>query len=103
VAGGAGAAQRLIQAPEPPAEDPGVESVSENSLAIGGRTLACTVVTRRSEDLEGRISESVRIWSREVPPLYAGSAHGGLVRRLAPAPGVELLRWGSDAKPSLAR
>ncbi len=97
-AGGAGSPQRLIQAAAPAARGEGTESVKDGTVTVDGRSLGCRTATRRTEDLEGRVREEVSVWSPAVPPLYAGSPHGGLVRRGA---ALELLKFGADARPSL--
>jgi hypothetical protein len=100
-AGGTGTRQGLAQS-VPPSPSPSGEA-EEASARVGGRELKVRRVTRRAEDLEGRVLSELWDWSAEVPPLYAGSAHGGLVRREGKGLVVELLRFGSDARPSLAR
>jgi hypothetical protein len=100
-AGGAATRQGLSQASPPPTPPSG--EAEEASVRAGGRELKVRRVTRRTEDLEGRVQEERWDWSAEVPPLYAGSAHGGLVRREGKGHVVELLRFGSDARPCLAR
>lgn len=97
-AGGAGSPQRLIQAVPPAARGEGTETVKDGIVTVDGRPLECRTLTRRTEDLEGRVREDVSVWSPAVPPLYAGSVHGGLVRR---GTAVELLKFGADARPSL--
>lgn len=97
-AGGAAAPQRLIQAAPPAARGEETESMKDGTVTVDGHPLACRTLTRRTEDLEGRVREEVSVWSPAVPPLYAGGPHGGLVRRGA---GLELLKFGADARPSL--
>lgn len=73
----------------------------EESCSVGGRTLAARRIRIRSEDDEGRLVEEVSLWHPDVPPLYAGSEAGGLVRRRSGARQVELLDFGTGAEPLL--
>ena len=43
------------------------------------------------------------VWHPDVPPLYAGSELGGLVRRETSGGKVELLDFGSGAAPVIQR
>jgi len=73
----------------------------EETVTVSGRELRARRVSLRYEDLEGRLSREVSLWHAEVPPLYAGSADGGLVNRRSAATTVELLAFGNDARPLL--
>ncbi len=94
--------QPLQQSAAPPAgrEETGRET-GEETVTVAGRTLKARRVRVRTEDLEGRIVEEITLWHPDVPPVYAGSDMGGLVRRLAGGPVVELEDWGQDARPLL--
>ena len=70
-------------------------------MTVSGRELRARRVSLRFEDLEGRLTRDVTLWHPEVPPLYAGSSDGGLVKRMSGATKVELVAFGSDAKPLL--
>jgi hypothetical protein len=73
----------------------------EETVVVGGRELRAHRVKVRYEDLEGRLTEEVTLWHKDVPPVYAGSDAGGLVRRQAGAATVELIGFGTDARPSI--
>ncbi len=73
----------------------------EEPVTVGSRELRARRVSLRFEDLEGRLIRDVTLWHPEVPPLFAGSADGGLVRRTTGARKIELAAFGSDAKPLL--
>jgi hypothetical protein len=73
----------------------------EEPVTISGRELRARRVSLRFEDLEGRLTRDVTLWHPEVPPLYAGSSDGGLVKRTSGATKVELVAFGNDAKPLL--
>ena len=93
-------AQSLEQAPPRPSKGlQGTRETGEEKLRIGDRDLVARRIRVRSEDLEGRLSEEVTLWHPDVPPLYAGTADGGLVGR---RPGVQLEAFGADAKPLVA-
>jgi hypothetical protein len=102
-AGKAGVDQALIQSAGTPSPEPASEAESEEALVFGGKARTCRVLVRRWEDLDGRLAEERIWWSADVPPLYAGGSRGGLVKRTGRGPEVGILRWGADAKPSLAR
>ena len=74
---------------------------SEEPCSVGGRPLAARRIRIRSEDDDGRLVEEVSLWHPDVPPLYAGSDAGGLVRRQSGPRRVELLDFGTGAKPLL--
>lgn len=74
----------------------GVETVT-----VGSRELKARRVSLRFEDLEGRLTQEVTLWHPDVPPIYAGGEGGGLVRRTSGTSKVELLDFGTDAKPLL--
>jgi hypothetical protein len=73
----------------------------EESCSVAGRTLAARRIRVRFEDDEGRFVEEVTLWHPEVPPIYAGSDAGGLVRRKSGSRLVELLDFGTGARPLL--
>ena len=84
---------RASKAPE------GVRDVAEEKIKAGERELAAKRIRIRAEDLDGRLVEETTWWHPDVPPLYAGSADGGLVRRRFRGASIDLLDFGTDAKP----
>lgn len=74
----------------------------EESVVVAGRELKARRLALRFEDLEGRLTQEVTLWHKDVPPLYAGGDDGGLVRRQTGAQLVELVDFGHDARPLLA-
>jgi hypothetical protein len=75
--------------------------VDEETITVGGKELKCRRVSLRFEDLEGRLTRDVTLWNKDVPPVYAGSEDGGLVRRTTATSTVILVGYGTDAKPLL--
>jgi hypothetical protein len=75
----------------------------EEKVKAGSRELDAKVVRIRLEDLEGRLVKETWAWHPDVPPLYAGSEQGGLVRRESSQGRVELLDFGAGAKPVVLR
>jgi hypothetical protein len=73
----------------------------QETVKVAGRELTAQRVSVRYEDLEGRIIREVTLWNKDVPPVYAGTDAGGLVRRTRATTTVELTGFGSDAKPLL--
>jgi hypothetical protein len=73
----------------------------EEPVTISGRELRTRRVSLRFEDLEGRLTRDVSLWHPDVPPLYAGSQDGGLVKRTSGARTIELVAFGNDGKPQL--
>jgi hypothetical protein len=73
----------------------------EETVTVAGRELRVQRITTRFEDLEGRLTREVTLWHKDVPPVYAGSEAGGLVRRQTAASTVELSGFGADARPLL--
>ena len=73
----------------------------EETVKVAGRELAAHRVSVRYEDLEGRLTREVTLWHKDVPPVYAGTDAGGLVRRTTATSTVELTGFGADAKPLL--
>jgi hypothetical protein len=73
----------------------------EETVVVAGHELRAQRVKVRFEDLEGRLTEEVSLWHKDVPPIYAGSDAGGLVRRQSGTTKVELTGFGTDARPLL--
>jgi hypothetical protein len=73
----------------------------EETVQVGGRELKAQRVKVRYEDLEGRLTEETTWWHKDVPPIYAGTDAGGLVRRRSGASTIELTGFGNDARPLL--
>lgn len=78
----------------------GRESVEE-IVTVAGRELKARGTSVHFEDLEGRLTEEVMLWHPDVPPIYAGSDLGGLVRRKSGKKVVALAAFGTDAKSLL--
>jgi hypothetical protein len=76
--------------------------LGEESVVIAGKELRARRVSVRFEDLEGRLIQDVSLWHKDVPPIYAGTEDGGLVRRKSGTTLVELVDFGSDARPLLS-
>ena len=74
----------------------------EESVVVSGKELRARRVSLRLEDLEGRLIQEVSLWHPNVPPIYAGTGDGGLVRRKTGETVVELVDFGTDARPLLA-
>ena len=93
--------QQLAQAPvEAEAEYETIEvKPKPTTLEFEGQSFPGTLVTEVREDWDGRRSIIKSWWSKEVPRVFDGSEHGGLVRQ----EGVQLLRFGRDAKPLVPR
>lgn len=75
--------------------------VAEESVVVAGKELRARRVSVRFEDLEGRLIQDVSLWHKDVPPIYAGSEDGGLVRRTSGSTQVELVDFGNSARPLL--
>ncbi|MHC4606689.1 MAG: hypothetical protein ACYTAF_07100 [Planctomycetota bacterium] len=92
-------AQKLGQAPLE--GDDGFAEVdreeTDEEFRVGEQALPAKHVRIVLEDLDGRQRVNEAWWSPRVPGLYAGSEHGGLLRRGA----ATLLRFGTDARPTL--
>lgn len=73
----------------------------QETVKVAGRELTAQRVSVRVEDLEGRLIREVTLWHKDVPPIYAGTDAGGLVRRTTATSTVELTGFGADAKPLL--
>jgi|SRR6185436_7691347 len=73
----------------------------EETVTVAGKELKCRRISIRFEDLEGRLTRDVTLWNKDVPPVYAGSEDGGLVRRTTASSTVVLTGFGTDAKPLL--
>jgi len=73
----------------------------QETVKVAGRELTAQRVSVRYEDLEGRLIREVTLWHKDVPPVYAGTEAGGLVRRTTATSTVELTGFGADAKPLL--
>lgn len=67
----------------------------KETVKVGEREIRAYGARTRSENLEGRLTEETVLWSAEVPPLWGE----GLVRRRSPAGAVDLLDYGTRAKP----
>lgn len=96
--------QVLEQSSSPPAARPsevGRQS-GEESVVVAGRELKSRKIVVRLEDLEGRLTQELTLWHPDVPPVYAGNESGGLVRRQAAGSTLELVGFGTDARPLLA-
>jgi hypothetical protein len=96
--------------PQPLEQDGGSGAVSlretsretdEEKVTVAGRELTAKRVSIRSEDLEGRLIREVTLWHPDVPPVYAGSEAGGLIRKTTATSTVDLAAFGTDAKPQL--
>jgi hypothetical protein len=96
-------AQTLEQDGTAPAARLGESSreVGEETIVVGGRELKAQRVKVRFEDLEGRLTEETTWWHKDVPPIYAGTDAGGLLRRKTGASTIELTAFGNDARPLL--
>jgi len=75
--------------------------VDEETVTVAGKELQCRRLSVRFEDLEGRLTREVTLWNKDVPPVYAGSEDGGLVKRATATSTVILAGFGTDAKPLL--
>lgn len=73
----------------------------EETVTVAGKELKCRRISVRFEDLEGRLTREVTLWNKDVPPVYAGSEDGGLVKRATATSTVVLVGFGTDAKPLL--
>jgi hypothetical protein len=73
----------------------------EETVTVAGRELKCKRLSLRFEDLEGRLTREVTLWHKDVPPVYAGSEDGGLVKRATATSTVVLTGFGTDAQPLL--
>jgi hypothetical protein len=76
--------------------------VDQESVTVGEHLLVCRRIRVSLEDLEGRRIQETTLWHPEVPPLYASSDAGGLVRKRSPKRSVDLLAYGRDAQPLLS-
>ncbi|HEV3027917.1 MAG TPA: hypothetical protein VG457_10115 [Planctomycetota bacterium] len=85
----------------PPRLSEGVRETGEESVVVAGKELRARRVALRLEDLEGRLTQEVTLWHKDVPSIYAGSEDGGLVRRKTGAVLVELVDFGYGARPLL--
>ncbi len=93
--------QTIVQADAPARGEPPQSTTAtpgqDNSI---GRELAVTTVTLLFRDEElGREYREELVWCRDVPSLFAGSEHGGLVRRAAPSGKVQLVDFGTGYTP----
>lgn len=76
--------------------------IDEEKVSLAGRReLTAVRVSVRFEDLEGRLIREVTLWHKDVPPVYAGTDAGGLIRKTTATSTVDLVDFGSDAKPLL--
>jgi hypothetical protein len=85
----------------PPRLSESGRETGDESVVVAGKELHARRVALRFEDLEGRLIQEVTLWHKDVPPIYAGSDAGGLVRRKTGATLVELVDFGTDARPLL--
>ncbi|HVR87798.1 MAG TPA: hypothetical protein VMU54_25995 [Planctomycetota bacterium] len=86
---------------DPPRLSESGRETGEESVVVAGKELRARRVALRFENLEGRLIQEVTLWHKDVPPIYAGSDDGGLVRRKTGAAIVELVDFGYDARPLL--
>jgi hypothetical protein len=91
--------QPLVQSAVTPVQADSRREAGEEKVVVGGRELSARVVRVFREDLDGRRTEQVFLWHPDVPPVYAGSTFGGLVRRTASTGVVQLLDFGTGARP----
>jgi hypothetical protein len=73
----------------------------EEKVTVDGKELTARRVSVRFEDLEGRLIREVTLWHKDVPPVYAGSDAGGLIRKTTATSTVDLTGFGTDAKALL--
>jgi hypothetical protein len=73
----------------------------QEKVTVAGKELTAERLSLRFEDLEGRLLREVTLWHKDVPPVYAGSDLGGLIRKTTATSTVDLVGFGSDAKPLL--
>lgn len=92
--------QSDVAAPPPLSESS--RDTGEEPVVVAGKELRARRVSVRFEDLEGRLIQDVSLWHKDVPPIYAGSEDGGLVRRKTGSSQVELVDFGRDAHPLLS-
>lgn len=94
--------QPLEQAARPPLR-PAVEGSREGervTVKVEGRELACRQrITWWTGEADGRRQMESSLWHPDVPPIYEGSDLGGLVRRKSLDRAIELLAFGTDARP----
>jgi hypothetical protein len=76
--------------------------IDQESVTVGEHLLQCRRVRVCLEDLEGHRILETTLWHPDVPPLYASSDAGGLVRKRSPKRSVDLLAYGRDAQPLLS-
>lgn len=97
--------QELEQYAPPPAPSltEADRETGERRVTVGGRELRARRIRVRYEDLEGRLTVVESLWHPDVPPVYDGSEHGGLVFRKTREAEVELLDFGADARPLCPR
>jgi hypothetical protein len=85
----------------PPKRGETGRETGEETVTVAGREFKCKRVQVRYEDLEGRLTQEVTLWHKDVPAVYAGTDAGGLVRRQLGSVKVELIGFGDDARPQL--
>jgi hypothetical protein len=95
--------QTLEQSVSPPAAPPSElgREIGEETVVVAGRELKARRIVVRLEDLEGRLTQEITLWHPDVPPVYAGNESGGLVRRQTTGSTLELVGFGTDARPLL--
>ncbi|OHB76561.1 MAG: hypothetical protein A2Z34_09690 [Planctomycetes bacterium RBG_16_59_8] len=98
--------QDLLHPPtQPKGAWPKVEELARSAepVTIEKRTYPATRVESMMTSEEGRVSLETDWWCAEVPPFYADSPAGGLVKRTVDGhPAILLTGAGKDAVKSLA-
>lgn len=105
------ATQEIRKFPAESAPVPSYEGVERTdvSVEVAGRRITAQQIRKTYFDTEGLMHTEIYVYSKEVPPIFTRaergttppSAEGGLVRREAPDGPVELLDFGTGAKPSI--
>lgn len=88
--------QALKQYVEPtaPAMTERSRTSEQRPVPVGSRSVTAVEFKVVFEDMSGRRAEEEWAWSPEVPRLYDGGEHGGLVRKRVGAQTVELVDFG---------
>lgn len=100
---------RKFPAESPP--PPQYDSVDRTDITVevAGKRISAQQVKKTYFDTDGLMHVETYVYSKEVPPIFTRgergvsqpSAEGGLVRRDVRASEVELLDFGTGAKPSI--